>query len=229
MRHRLERRRSWLRRWLVPALAIALLSGAVVLGTEVVTGRETPTARRVAVPHHLRVVGDQPRGVARPTHLASTYVAPARRAVRSVGELRLDRLRIAAPIVAVGWDGNAMAVPDDPAMFGWFQPSAALADHAGVSLVAAHVSDRQDRAGPSARLVGARVGDVIIWRSGATVARFAVVGIARYSRAAGLPPSLFRVDGPHLLRLVTCTDRSAGVFGFHYADNLVVSARELSA
>ncbi len=51
----------------------------------------------------------------------------------------------------------------------------------------------------------------------------------RAARSRGLPAHLFRTDGPHLLHLVTCTNRrnlSGG--GFHYADNLVVSAEEVS-
>lgn len=174
-------------------------------------------------------MGNEPKGVATPIHLASTYAAPAHQRAPTAGQLRLGRLGIAAPVVQVGWDGTAMAVPDDPATLGWLESSAAIGDRAGVSLIAGHVSDRHDRAGPLSRLVEARVGDVIAWRSGSTVVRFAVVSIARYPRAEGLPTSLFRVDGPHVLRLVTCTDRTSGVFGFHYADNLVVSARELSS
>jgi hypothetical protein len=44
-----------------------------------------------------------------------------------------------------------------------------------------------------------------------------------------VPGTVFRTDGPHLLHLVTCTNRrSTGGGGFHYADNLVVTAREVS-
>lgn len=228
MNRRLKHRRFRRRRWLVAALAICLVAGAVVLVTGVVAGREGPAVPSIEVPDPPRVVRDEPRAVAKPIHLASTYAAPARRRAPSAGHLRLDRLGVAATVVAVGWDGTAMAVPDDPATLGWFEPSAALTDRAGVSLIAGHVSDRHDRAGPLARLVGARVGDVITWQSGVTAARFVVVNIARYPRETGLPTSLFRVDGAHLLRLVTCTDRTTGVLGFHYADNLVVSARALS-
>ncbi|GAC1382769.1 MAG: hypothetical protein NVSMB48_14370 [Marmoricola sp.] len=228
MDRRLKRRRLSLRRWLAAATVICLVAGGVVLVTGVVTGREGPTNRRVEVPDRPRMVRDEPGGVAKPVHLASSYTAPPRRRARSAGELRLARLGIAARVVAVGWDGTAMAVPDDPATLGWFEPSAALSDRAGVSLIAGHVSDRHDRAGPLARLVEVRVGDVIAWQSGTTTARFIVVRIGRYPRTAGLPTSLFRVDGPHVLRLVTCTDRKSGILGFHYADNLVVSAQQLS-
>lgn len=118
-----------------------------------------------------------------------------------------------------------MAVPNDPGTLGWFEPSARLDDLAGTSLVAGHVSDASDRLGPFGALVRARRGDIVEWRhSAGRVVRFRVVAIQRFPRIRGLPPSLFRVEGPHTLQLVTCTGRVAGPSGVHYADNLVVSA-----
>lgn len=130
-----------------------------------------------------------------------------------------------APVVAVGWDRDTMAVPNDPGTLGWFEPSARLDDLAGTTLIAGHVSDASDLPGPLASLVRARVGDVIAWRatSGRPV-RFRVTSVQLFPRKTGIPPSLFRVDGPHALRLVTCSNRTVGPAGIHYSDNIVVSA-----
>lgn len=170
-------------------------------------------------------VATQPTAVASPRYLVTTYLAPAGQKGHLVGHLSIPRLKIRQPILSVSWDRDAMSVPEDPGVLGWFSPSAHLEDLAGVSLIAGHVSDSHDRPGPLARLVQVRIGDVVEWKgSNAQIARFRVTAIDRYPRARGLPPSLFKVDGPHTLRLVTCATRTAGSLGIHYADNLVVSA-----
>ena len=48
--------------------------------------------------------------------------------------------------------------------------------------------------------------------------------VRRYSRRTGLPADLFRTDGPRVLHLVTCARRVRRGGGFHYTDNLVVTA-----
>ena len=140
------------------------------------------------------------------------------------GRLRIRRLGVDAPVVRVGWDHEAMAVPDDPQTLGWFSPSAHRTDVVGVSLIAGHVADVSDHPGALAPLGRARVGDVIEWEDRGSITRFRVVEVRRYRRADGLPPGLFKADGPHTLRLVTCANREVSPLGIHYADNLVVSA-----
>lgn len=165
-----------------------------------------------------------PPRVAPAAHLDSTYVAPPGTST-GLGRVRIARLGVDAPVATVGWDGDTMAVPNDPGTLGWFEPSARPDDLAGASLVAGHVSDASDSPGPLAALVRARLGDVVEWRGSAgSVVRFRVISTQRFPRAAGLPASLFRVDGPHTLRLVTCAHRVTGPSGTHYTDNLVVSA-----
>ncbi|HWU33359.1 MAG TPA: class F sortase [Marmoricola sp.] len=178
----------------------------------------------------LVAAATEPTAVASPRYLNRTYVAPADHKREVVGHLSLPRLKIRRPVLRVGWDRDAMSVPEDPDVLGWFSPSAHLDDLAGVSLIAGHVSDSGDRPGPLARLVQVRIGDVIEWEGlNAQIARFRVTALDRYPRATGLPPSLFKVDGPHTLRLVTCATRAAGPTGVHYSDNLVVSAVAMTA
>lgn len=205
------------------AVTAAVVIGLVPLSLS--DAPEPPRPCRTDAWPCARPVATQPTVVASPRFLSATYRAPQGAKSPSVGRLMLPRLRIAAAVASVGWDRDAMSVPDDPAVLGWFEPSAGLDDLAGVSLIAGHVSDAADRPGPLARLVDARIGDVVAWRGNdGRTTRFRVVTIARYPRASGLPPSLFKVDGPHTLRLVTCATRTAAAGGIHYVDNLVVSA-----
>lgn len=166
-----------------------------------------------------------PHRVARPRHLESTYVAPSGASARAWGRLRVDRLGVDAPVIEVGWDGDTMAVPNDPKTLGWLGSSAHLDDQAGTSLIASHVADPRGRSGALAVLAQARVGDTVEWRgSNSSRVRFRVTAIERFPRSAGLPVRLFAADGPHVLRLVTCTHKVRRASGFHYTDNLVVSA-----
>lgn len=205
-------------------LVACALAGTAVVGTAAVVERDEGGHR--AASSGLRAASQEtPPRVASPVHLDAAYVAPATSSGPTVGRLQLARLGIDAAVVSVGWDRDTMAVPNDPSTLGWFTPSARLDDLAGSSLVAGHVSDAAGRPGALEPLVKARVGDIIAWTSSdGRVRRFRVSTIKRIPRAAGLPASLFRVDGPHVLRLVTCTNRVSGPSGVHYTDNLVVSA-----
>ncbi|MCW2851750.1 MAG: Sortase family protein [Nocardioides sp.] len=174
-----------------------------------------------------------PTARTQPRYLYRPYVAPqdpssARR--RPAGELRIDRIGLRAPVDPVGLDRGTMAIPNDRFRLGWLSATAAAGDLLGSSVVSGHVSDRSDRPGALWRLRQARVGDVVRWTEpGGRVHRFVVRGIRRYDRRRGVPGTVFRTDGPHVLHLVTCTNRrSTGGGGFHYADNLVVTAQEVS-
>lgn len=195
-----------------------------MLGTAafVGTGDRSVSATR----NSARVIAPvMPTGVAKPAHLEVAYVAPSAPTSVELGRLQIARLGLDAPVVPVGWDRDTMAVPNDPSVLGWFEPSARLEDLAGTSLIAGHVSDASDRPRPLASLARARVGDRIVWRGRSSgLVRFRVISIQRFARARGLTPSLFRVEGPQTVRLVTCTNRTVGPTGIHYTDNLVVSA-----
>jgi hypothetical protein len=203
--------------------AVTAITVTVLLAPGLRDSRESEV--RCALRACVEATAAQPTKVASPRYLEQSYAAPDEPATAALGRLSIRRLRISAPVVGVGWDREAMSVPNDPHTLGWFTPTAHLDDLAGVSLVAGHVSDSADRPGTLARLGETHIGDVIQWQgSDGGVRTFRVVKIDRYPRATGLPPALFRVDGPHTLRLVTCATREVGQGGFHYTDNLVVSA-----
>jgi len=142
------------------------------------------------------------------------------------GSLQIPSLRIDAPVDAVGLDGTAMAVPNDPGRIGWLSSTARASDLAGASVLAGHVSDADDRPGALNRLVRIRLGAAIMWRgSDGRRVRFRVVRIKLFPRSRGLPAAMFSAAGRHELNLVTCAARvSTANGGFHYTSNLVVTA-----
>ncbi|MET3962542.1 hypothetical protein ABIE44_002476 [Marmoricola sp. OAE513] len=163
-----------------------------------------------------------------PRHLDRSYRAePDLVDPGAGGVLRIKSLGIRAPVDAVGLDGSAMAVPDDPGRVGWLQSTAQVDDSSGASVLSGHVSDERDVPGALSRLNEVRRGAVITWAPpGGRRYRFEVVDLHTYPRATGVPAELFRVDGRHVLHLVTCARRvSTAGGGFHYTANLVVTAR----
>ncbi len=209
--------------------AVATLPGLVV-ETSLVTRPVTPVVPEIPSGFAIGLDDvDLPTRRARIRYLHRRYSAPpssgllARRT--SGGTLTLRRLRIGAPVAAVGLDRGTMAIPDDPGQVGWLRTTATAGDLLGSSVMSGHVSDRHDRPGALWRLREARAGDVIRWREpGGVVRRFEVSRVRRYPRRVGVPAALLRTTGPHLLHLVTCTGRRRTSGGFHYADNLVVTA-----
>lgn len=155
------------------------------------------------------------------------YVAPASAARAGGGQLRIPAAKISAPVDVVGLDdgGSTMAIPNDKNRTGWLNRSARPTDVTGAAVIGGHVSDNHDRPGSLWRLREVKRGDVVTWTQNGKSYRYRVTTIARYDRNHGVPASTFTTGGPHLLRLISCTNRrntSGG--GFHYTQNLVVTA-----
>ena len=167
---------------------------------------------------------------AEPRYLHRTYRAPVSAARRvPAGRLSIPGAGISAPVDAVGLDRGAMAIPDDKGRLGWLSTTSSAGELVGASVLSGHVSDRHDRPGALWRLRRVRVGDVVTWTSAdGAPHRFVVRRVQRFARARGLPAELFRTDGRHVLHLVTCADRRRTAGGFHYADNRVVTAEEVT-
>ncbi|MCW2857704.1 MAG: hypothetical protein JWR52_3319 [Marmoricola sp.] len=214
-------------------LAAGLITAVVLVvilrpGTGTVVGpgnlsvSARPAVRVTADRNHFRPVGS-----VRPRFLHNTYRAPSGLVVPGAGgTLRIPSLGVSAPVDVVGLDGTTMAIPNNPRRVGWLRTTATLEDLVGASVLSGHVSDERDVPGALARLGALRPGAVIVWIAHGVERRFVVSGIARYPRSQGVPASVFRTDGAHVLNLVTCTDRVATPGGgFHYRSNLVVTAR----
>lgn len=198
---------------------------------------EIPTGFRVAADAGEP---DRPTVRATPRFLDERYVAPSPSSpgpgagpqtgllprAAAAAELSIPSVGIRAGVDTVGLDGTTMAVPNDTRRLGWLSGTATAGDVMGSSVVAGHVSDRSDRPGALWRLRDVRRGDTVRWTDAAgETQRFVVRRVQRFPRSTGVPARLFRTTGPHVLHVVTCTNRQVSGGGFHYADNLVVTAR----
>ena len=215
----------------VAIVVSAVLTGltAALAGSAFLVERRDPAPLDAAVGLASPAVAVRPTASASPKqYLTRTYSAPRRLVAPGAGGvLRIPDLGIEAPVDSVGLDGSVMAIPDDVGRVGWLTATAASRDLSGASVISGHVSDRRDRPGVLWDLHEVTEGDRIEWtdKSGRTTT-FIVTALATYPRVEGLPAAMFRTDGAHVLHLVTCADRRATPGGgFHYAANLVVTAR----
>lgn len=201
--------------------------------TSLVTRPVTPVVPEIPSGFDIAAADvDRPTRRATPRYLDERYVAPEqpglRRTTASGAELRIPRVGIRAGVSSVGLDGDTMAIPNDTGRLGWLSTTAAADDLMGSSVISGHVSDRHDRPGALWRLRDVRRGDTVRWAEDGETHRFVVRRIQRFPRTTGVPARLLKTTGPHVLHLVTCTDRRATSTGFHYVNNLVVTAKAVS-
>lgn len=200
------------------------------------TGTATPPATPSHSPERGAVVHGvplEPTGHATDRFVNQPYSAPTNSVSTpgAGGHLLIPSLRISAPIDVVQLDNGVMTIPNLTSQVGWLQGTAAFGDVTGASVIAGHVADDSDIPGALYKLKDLRAGAKIIWISPkGTRAVFVMVTAASYPRGtSGLPASIFRTDGPHVLNLITCFDKQTyGNGGFHYLRNLVVTARAIS-
>jgi sortase family protein len=131
-----------------------------------------------------------------------------------------------APLVPVGvLPSGALQLPDRPTVLGWYAAGAVPGDPSGTAVVAGHIDSARYGAGPLEGLLDLRAGDPIeVTDAAGSAHRYAVTSRASYPKSAGgVPPEVFRRDGPPQLALITC----GGLFDERsgsYADNVVVLA-----
>ncbi|MFD1211482.1 class F sortase [Arthrobacter sp. GCM10027362] len=139
--------------------------------------------------------------------------------------LTVEGTSIAVDIVPVGVRADqAMQIPDSFGQAGWYRFGAAPGAKHGTAVIAAHVDTLTDLA-PFSQLQHVRRGAAItVQRRGAPPLVYRVLDVAFVDKDRFDTRALFRRDGPHQLRLVTCggkwlDDRQ------DYSDNVVVTAR----
>jgi len=197
----------------VPALLTGCSSADRVPGEHPFPTRTptpVPSAFSTAVPRRDAVLPDELPVVVPPVRVA-------------VPELGIDQTVQPEGVDAAG----AMALPEDPAVAGWYRFGAAPASDAGSTVLAAHVDAVGYGVGPFARLATIPVGTTVTVTDGAGRATdYAVVTVDLLAKT-GVPwSSVFDHDGPPRLVLVTC----GGEFDtgtHHYRSNLVVTATPL--
>lgn len=147
--------------------------------------------------------------------------------------LHLPTLGVEAPVTPVDTDAErGIAIPDDPAVVGWWRGGAVPGSAAGSVVLVGHVDTRVAGPGALFRAASLRPGDRIVLgtesasvgrpASGSTDAGYVVAAVRHYPKAE-LPAEVFATAGPPRLVLVTC----GGKFDprtRHYADNVVVYA-----
>jgi hypothetical protein len=124
--------------------------------------------------------------------------------------------------VSVSPDG-AMEIPGAFDQAGWYRHGPAPGAAAGTAVVAGHVDTTSDLA-PLSQLKGLAAGTrVTIERQGAPALNYRVRSVELMAKDKFDGGSLFRRDGPHQLKLVTCGGR--WLDGKQdYSDNVIVTA-----
>lgn len=131
---------------------------------------------------------------------------------------------IAVDVVPVGVRADqAMQIPDSFGQAGWYRFSVAPGARHGTAVIAAHVDTLTDLAPFSQLRHLARGAAITVQRRGARPLVYRVADVALMDKDHFDGRKLFRRDGPHQLRLVTCggkwlDDRQ------DYSDNVVVTA-----
>lgn len=196
--------------------AVAATATSLATSTPPGTASESALFTRPPVPQ-VPVVPTGPSVLAGGSLRSDTYA----------GRVRLGALAIEAPVTKVDVRDGAMVIPRDPGLLGWLRRSAWAGDVVGSSVVAGHISSSAGVPGALAELRRARPGMTVAWTDArGKTRRFVVTTVQKYPRSEPLPAAIFRTDGPHVLRVITCTDRARGADGrFHYRTNLVVTAR----
>ncbi|MCB5291629.1 class F sortase [Arthrobacter sp. SO3] len=138
--------------------------------------------------------------------------------------LTVDGTAINMSIVEVGVSPDgAMEIPESFNEAGWYRFGPAPGAAAGAAVVAAHVDTTSDSA-PFSQLKSLEPGTfVTVRREGAAPLTFRVTGVELMAKDAFDGASIFRRDGPHQLKLVTCGGRWLDEQQ-DYGDNVIVTA-----
>jgi hypothetical protein len=161
-----------------------------------------------------------------PPQVVSSHVAPSevptRAGARTVAPLRLrfGALGIDAAVVPIRTAGRVLTPPADPSRLGWWRGGARPGAGSGTVLVTGHTV--QDGDGALDDLDRAVIGDRVAVSGEGHRVTYQVTRVLLLARAqlARRAASLFDVNGPHRLVLVTCESWD----GAGYDGNVVVVA-----
>ncbi|MFD4791513.1 class F sortase [Streptomyces sp. NPDC058459] len=139
--------------------------------------------------------------------------------------LSIPRLGVRSAIGAVGvTKAGQVEVPADPGRVGWYRFSPAPGEAAGSSVIVGHVDAKGRGLGVLVALNEVRRGDLVrVSRSAGTAVDYRVVSRRTVAKKALGATGAFRVEGPAVLTLITCTGPYVADDG-GYQNNLVVTA-----
>lgn len=222
------------------AMAAALLAGSAALW---VTAESDPpqTDGRAVLAQEAPIVPAASRPLAAPgspgtRRAAPDRVIPARLADltavskgQSTGDaptkLTIARLDISMRVIPVGVDAaNAMSMPEDPNVAGWYRFGPRPADTAGATVISGHLDTATSGIGPLSRIKTARKGDRIVVGGGSSSTIYSVESVSRIPKSKLDLSKVFNRDSSPRLHLLTCGgdfDKKTG----HYEDNILVIAR----
>jgi hypothetical protein len=214
----------------VVVLAAALLSGCSTAGPPPQkappSGAVAPAVPATAPPPAPASASATPRPPAASPDVPLRQAAAAPLAPRDPAPrfLTVEGTTISMEIVEVGVSPDgAMEIPEAFNLAGWYRYGPAPGAGSGAAVVAAHVDTASDRA-PFSQLQGLAAGTrVTIERYGAPALNYRVRSVELMAKDKFDGGSLFRRDGPHQLRLVTCGGRWLDEKQ-DYSDNVIVTA-----
>ncbi|MFG6502917.1 class F sortase [Microbacterium sp. P05] len=205
----------------------AVLVGATLLtacstGGGVTTGAEvssSPTATPAPTP---TVVTPPP--VVPEVPIASADLGTPAPAIPPV-RLQVPAIGVDMPVQPVGVDANqAMELPVDPAIAGWYRFGPDAASTAGHTVISAHVDAPQYPIGPLARLRElAPGGEITVVDATGTARSYAVESVTYYPKTDLPVAEIFTRAGEPRLVLITCGGPFDSTTG-RYRDNVVAIA-----
>ncbi|RNL60497.1 class F sortase [Nocardioides marmoriginsengisoli] len=214
-------------RWPALVAVLALLAGCGAGPTQEPATTAADPARPVAAGATPRWTSPGPPSGSPSRPLSGTVGDPqpiARIVPRAGDRMTIGSLGVRARIRSVRFVGARLQIPPSVAEVGLWRDGAGLTDAVGTTVLVGHVSDDRDRPGVLARLGRIRTGAEIRIRFRGREHRFQVQRVRNYPKS-GLPRSVFRQTGRHRLVLITCSRRVVRPGGgFHYTENLVVTA-----
>lgn len=133
-------------------------------------------------------------------------------------------LGVYASVSSVRFSSGSLTLPHEPWRVGLDIDSAPLSNDEGTTLMAGHV-DLSGTPGALVALARAQPGALVYVTDGeGRRSGFVTSGLQRYSKVS-LPRSIFAVDGPRQLVVVTCGGPVMTIAGErHYRDNVVLTA-----
>jgi len=134
--------------------------------------------------------------------------------------LWFPRLDISAPVTSIRVEGGVLEPPSNPRTVGWDVASARPGSARGSVVITGHTV--HTGGGALDDLADLKVDDDVVVRTGKGKIAYSVSHVERVSkeRMVSKIPSLFSLDVPGRLVLITCTDWD----GHHYLSNTVVIA-----
>jgi LPXTG-site transpeptidase (sortase) family protein len=158
-----------------------------------------------------------------PVPTVRAILRPAAQAAPAPRRFVAADVDIDLPVVPVGVDeAGSMRLPETVREVAWYEYSARPGGRSGTTVLAAHVDTLADGLGPFARLRELDEGDALAVEVEGRTRRYVVTGVEKVAKSEVPLDQVFRRDGGHELKVITCGGTFSRRTG--YRDNLIVTA-----